>query len=228
MKKEKKTVSKTGIAIVVFAFILIVSGYIFMTRNGSEGIEGTYEKIPGVEARYSKDKVEILEMFDFMCPHCYELHKTGIMRRLKEKYGERIEIRYIALHFIEDRYVPYNVAILPILAYEYARDNGREEEMRDAIFEAYHKERLDITDIEVLRGLVDSVGLDTADFAAKLLAYQDRVKNNDDFAFKKYRLNMVPMVIVAGNLNIPYPDYTTFENMSKIIDSILSSTSRLA
>jgi thiol:disulfide interchange protein DsbA len=228
MKKEKKKkslLSSTSIALIIIAAIAIVAGYIIITNNPHpSSLGGTFEKIPDIEGTYNRNKVEVIELFDFMCPHCYELHKTGIMKKLKEKYGDRIEVRYVGLHFIEDRNAPYDVAILPILAYEYAREKGRGDEMMEALFIAYHDRKMNITDMAILQDMANALGLDTSDFTIQLKSYQDRVKANDDVAFNYYFTKIdpiVPTVIIAGNLKIPAPYYSSFENMDKIISSLL-------
>jgi thiol:disulfide interchange protein DsbA len=228
MKKEKQkksSLSSTSIALIIIAAIAIVAGFIIITNNPKpSSLGGTFEIIPGAEGTYNRNKVEVIELFDFMCPHCYELHKTGVMKKLKEKYGDRIEVRYVTLHFVEDRNTPSDVAILPILAYEYARENGRGDEMMEALFIAYHDKKMNITDMALLRDIASALGLDTSDFATRLKSYQDRVKANDDVAFNYYFTKIdpiVPTVIIAGNLRIPAPYYSSFENMDKIISSLL-------
>lgn len=229
MKKEKQkksSISSTSVALIIIAAIVIVTAYIIITNNPTPSpLEGTFEIIPGAEGTYNTDKIEVIELFDFMCPHCYELYKTGVIGRLEEKYGDRVEVRYVVLHFIEDRNAPSDTATLPVLAYEYAKDNGRGDEMMKVLFIAYHDNKMNITDIALLEQLANGIGLDTSDFSARLKSYQSKVKANDELAFNYYFTKIdpiVPTVIIAGNLKIPAPYYSSFENMDKIINNLLS------
>ncbi|MFQ6088359.1 MAG: DsbA family protein [Candidatus Methanofastidiosia archaeon] len=245
---EKKGRERTVLAIIVIVLVFIISFYWYNQLSTSEDasipdtegglsiieiqryVQGEYEILKESKNIHEKGKVKLFEFLDFMCPHCYNLHQERMIERLKEKYGTSLEVRYVVLHFIEDRDAPFERAARPVEAFEYASDMGKGAEMMDALFQAYHKEEKDITDLAVLESVAKSLGLDTTNFEQRLKSYESRVLVNDRMFYSDYKLPSVPQIIIDGNIIVAtldpssgyYQNRISFENLTAIIDSLLS------
>lgn len=84
-------------------------------------------------------------------------------------------------------------------AAEFAREQGRFEEMRQAIFRAYFVDNLDIGQLEVLVEVGDSIGLDREALRRALEAgrYTERVMELEDVS-RRLGVRAVPTIVIGG------------------------------
>jgi protein-disulfide isomerase len=215
--REEKGSSK-AVTIAVLLIIVVAGYYLFgppsspaQTPPPTKPIEGSYVQFPDKPNTHVSGKVSLIEFFDFYCSHCYSFHKDT-WPALKKKYGDKIELADLGYPLRE-------TSILPLEAYEIAKDFGKGEELKDAMFTAIHEEERDISNVEALSGLAEGVGLDKAIFASALESRsKSKVVDDNRRLGNSYKLTGTPTIIIDGNIKATG---TSAANLQTIIDSIL-------
>ncbi len=175
-------------------------------------VKGEYTLVRDRPSEYQPDRVRMIVFFDFYCPNCRDFD-SKVISELKEKYGERLEVLFVGYPIFGEN------AVNAIRAYELAKELDRGDEMKAAIFEAKHGQRLDIKDVAVLASLASSVGLEGDSFKKDLEqgAKNDVVDSNVRLA-ESYNVRQTPTVVLDGNMLVTE---TTFENMDEIISQLM-------
>jgi predicted DsbA family dithiol-disulfide isomerase len=90
-----------------------------------------------------------------------------------------------------------------LIAAEFARDRGRFQAVHEAIFSAYFSQAQDIGDLAVLSAILQSAGLDAADFKAALRdnAYAERLQQAQQEAATA-GVTGVPTFVIRGTRTI--------------------------
>jgi len=202
---------------VLAVLVVLASGCLKSDNNGSSDsttditlLKGDFEVVSGFENTHTRGEVKAMEFFDFYCPHCYQLHIQE--SRLERKYGDALKMTSMPF--------PLRPASFPPLeAYVIARDMGKGEEMKDAIFRAKWEEGLDIGNKEVLVELAGRVGLDTDEFKSRLEKGARREVQNSRTLGGRYGISATPTVILDNNIRVTGADV---DNLETVITSILA------
>jgi len=199
--------------------LLLIAGYFVFAQGStpeggggsSKSIRGRFVLLSDKASTHEAGKVVLLEFFDFYCPHCYRFHVER-WPALKERYGDRVVL-------VDKGYPLRQRSILPIEAYEIARDMGRGEEMKDAMFKAIHEDGRSISTVEALGEIAASVGLDRESFSKALSSHAMAQRVNENIRLgNSYNLDQTPTIIIDGNIKVVD---TSVENLETIIDSLL-------
>lgn len=174
--------------------------------------EEKYVVVPDKKSIHESGKVKTTIFFDFFCPHCHEFD-TVVVSLLQREYGKKLEVTYKGFPII------YEDSIIPLEAFEIAKEEGKGEEMKEAIFDAIYYQRKDGANIDVLLSLAKSVGLDTERFKKNLTMgiKKKGVLDSKDLA-KSYGAKGTPTVILDGNILIKD---NSLPSITSIINKIL-------
>jgi len=215
---EDKREGRNWVVTAGVVVLVLVAGYLlFGARPDSPpettGINGDYRVISSIPSSHAPGKVTLTEFFDFTCPHCYDFHRE-ISPLLEEKYGETLAV--------VDRGLPLRESSKPALeAYEIALEAGKGEEMKDALFTAYHERNEDISQTEVLAKIASDVGLDEEAFIKDLTDHRKAPVIDENIRLGNiYKLQGTPTFVVDGNLLVTD---NSPANIETIIDSVLES-----
>ncbi len=214
LKPEPK---KSNNAYIVIAIILVaVAGYyIFVPRTSkpsfdTSNIQGEFILVEGKANTHEPGKVKMIEFFDFFCSHCYSLHKS--MPLFKNRYGEKLEVTLVGFPLRK-------ASFLPLEAYEIAIEQGKGEEMMDALFSAIHDDKKELGDIESLTEIAEAVGLNGEEFADALSSGEKKsIVNAHRELGNSYNLKGTPTLIFDGQIKATS---NSAENIDLIISSML-------
>ena len=204
-------VKKISIAVIFFILVILsVTAY-------AATPEERYVFVPDKKNIHESGKVKMVIFFDFFCPHCHEFD-TVVVPLLQKEYGKRLQVTYMGLPII------YEDSIIPIEAFELAKDEGKGEEMKEAIFDAIYYQRKDGANLDVLATLAKSVGLEGEKFKRNLISGVKKkvVLEGKDLA-KSYGAKGTPTVILDGNILIKDNSLPT---ISFLINKILEGDKR--
>lgn len=153
-----------------------------------------YVVVPDKKSTHEKGKVKMVVFFDFFCPHCHEFD-TVVVPLLQREYGKKLQVTYIGFPIL------YEDSIIPLEAYELAKEEGKGEEMKNAIFDAIYYQRKDGANTGVLLTIAKSIGLDEEKFKKGLTSgiKKKTVLEGKELA-KSYSARSTPTVIIDGNL----------------------------
>tara|TARA_Y100000766_G_C18749216_1_gene527593 strand:+ start:245 stop:877 length:633 start_codon:yes stop_codon:yes gene_type:complete len=136
------------------------------------------------------EKVEVLELFWYRCPHCYELEPyLAQWQKNKPEFVEFVRFPAVLNRSWEfDARVFYTFAALGLI-----------DELHEKYFNAIHSERKRITSLEQLANWVDSQGLNSQPIvdAFNSFGVNSMVSRAIDLS-SRYDTDGVPTIIVDG------------------------------
>ena len=177
----------------------------------AQGVEGTdYRKIEPPQPTDSPGKIEVIEFFSYMCPHCKEFYP--LVSTWAAKLPRNVVFRRVPVGFNRPAWI--NLA----RAYYALQVSGDLDKLDGALFHAIHDEHLQLFDEQSLADWVGKNGGHEEQFAA---AYASFGVNNQtvqaDQLAEKYGIEAVPTLTVNGE----------YLAMGKQFAEMLANTDRL-
>ncbi|OGW60289.1 MAG: hypothetical protein A3D21_01245 [Nitrospirae bacterium RIFCSPHIGHO2_02_FULL_42_12] len=194
-------------SIIFFLLILTTTAFAVTLKESKESYLVLSEK----KNTHEKGKVKMTVFFDFFCPHCHQFD-TVVVSILQREFGKKLKVTYIGFPII------YEDSVIPLEAFELAKDEGKGEEMKQAIFDAIYYQRKDGANRDILLSLAKSLGL-SEKFNKGLTSgiKKKTVLEGKDFA-KSFGATSTPTVIIDGNVLIKD---NTLATISSVINNIL-------
>ncbi len=199
-------------ALALTLWVLATAGTMTSVAVHAQGVEGTdYRKIePPQPAATTPGKIEVIEFFSYMCPHCKEFYP--LVSTWAAQLPKNVVFRRVPIGFNRPAWV--NLA----RAYYALQVSGDLDKLDEALFRAIHDEHLQLFDASSLTDWVGKNGGHAEQFAA---AYSSFGVNNQtvqaDQLADKYQIGAVPTMAVNGE----------YQAMGKSLAEILASTDRL-
>jgi len=177
----------------------------------AQGVEGTdYRKIGPPQPTDSPGKIEVIEFFSYMCPHCNEFYP--LVSIWEAKLPRNVVFRRVPVGFNRPGWI--NLA----RAYYALQASGDLGKLDGALFYAIHEQHLQLFDEPSLADWVGKSGGHAEQFAA---AYASFGVNNQtvqaDQTAEKYGIEAVPTMTVNGE----------YQAMGKNLAEMLLNTDRL-
>ena len=155
-----------------------------------DDIEGMFEPVTPPVATKSKDKVEVVEVFWYRCPHCYRLQPTMIQyEQTKPDYVDFIRMPAV----LSERWRPAAKAFYTAVALDAL------EKVHGPMFAAIHQERRPMQTDEEVKELFVSHGVNGAAFDKRSNSFG--VDSQVRRAAKRaadYGITGVPTIIING------------------------------
>ena len=157
-------------------------------ENFAEGRE--YTKLASPQPTSSGDKIEVVELFWYGCPHCYHL-EPFLENWLKNKPDDVEFVRLPAIlgaswELLAKGY--YTAELLGVL-----------DKTHRALFDSIHEKNNKIKDESMLRAFFMQQGVSAADFDKTFNSFAVAVKvNNARLMTRRYAITGVPTLIVNG------------------------------
>ncbi len=154
------------------------------------------------------EKVVITEFFDYGCGHCRNAHFT--IKKLKEKYGDRIEVT-------EKHFPLSGTTFLVAETAECARDQGKFYEYHDALIE----QNFGLYEPENLQKVAESVGIDIEEFntCAANGVGKTRVQEDVNYA-ESLGVKGTPFFLI--NESVPVPGAIPEKSFDRLINQVLN------
>ena len=192
-------------------WVLATAGTVMPLAVHAQGVEGTdYRKIEPPQPAMSPGKIEVIEFFSYMCPHCSEFYP--LVTTWAAKLPKNVVFRRVPVGFNRPAWI--NLA----RAYYALQASGDLDKLDGALFHAIHEEHLQLFDEPSLAAWVGKNGGNADKFAA---AYTSFGVNNQtvqaDQLVENYRIEAVPTMAVNGE----------YLAMGKTLAEILANTDRL-
>lgn len=200
---------------VLTGFTLPVSS-VFAEIN--EGIE--YKLVYPPVRTADKDKIEVVEVFWYGCPHCYSFEPK--LNKWKKTMPDNVVFRRVPAIFSNR---PAWVA--HARAYYTAELLGVLDKIHQPLFEAIHKNRQRIATEDALADFFAQYGVDQQTFKDTFNSFGVQIKVNiaKDLT-RKYKIDGVPSIIVNGR----YRTHASLTNgqagILKVIDFLIEKESK--
>jgi thiol:disulfide interchange protein DsbA len=178
-----------------------------------------YAVLPNPQPTETADKIEVVEVFMYTCPHCYHLEPTlaqwrqtlpanVTFRRMPAVFGPKPDLMARAF---------------------YAADLlGAEESFTHAMFDALHDKKQRITDENGVVAVAEAAGLDGAEFLKALNSFDVNMKvNRARNATRNYGVDGVPAVVVNGKYRTSPAQAGSREAMIKVMDQLIANETKV-
>ncbi len=172
-----------------------------------------FERVVPPVPTSNPDKIEVVELFWYGCPHCYRL-EPALQRWLRNKPAD---VEYVRVPAI----LPESWALLA-RAYYAAESLGVVEQIHQPLFDAYHAERRPLrTEDQVAEFFADQ-GVDKEAFrrAFRSFAVDGKVRKAKNLT-KRYGINGVPALIVNGRWRTGPSLTRTNANLMRVLNQLI-------
>ncbi len=185
-----------------------------------EGIE--YKRISPAQPTITKNKIEVVELFWYGCPHCFHF-EPDLKKWLAKKPDNVVFYRVPAI---------FNPAwALHARAFYSAKslglfDNGKTE-FHEALFNEIHKRKKRLSNKKALQAFFARFGISAEDFNNTFESFAVNTKVNRAAALsKRYQLDGVPTLIVNGKYRTDGPMAGGRKGMIKVLDFLIKKESK--
>jgi len=134
--------------------------------------------------------VEVLEFFNYACPHCYEF-EPSLKTWLKSK-PKKAEFRYVPAVF--------NERMIPLAKIYYTLEElGLLERLHDKVYYAIHQQQLNLIDRAILLKWIGEQGVETNRFEATFDSFSvnNKVQRATQMT-RNYHIPGTPYLIIGG------------------------------
>ena len=204
------------ISSIVAPLALLVSAAMLpaMTAQGA-GIDprGTYALIPTPQPTDTPDKIEVLEVFWYGCPHCFTFLPN--MEQYEAGKPDYVAVRHMPAIF-RDSWVAH------ARAFYTAELLGVEDQIRRPLFEAIHLRKQPLDSKEELRKFFEKYGVSNDDFNKTYdsFAVQTLLRKSQVMQ-QRYGVRGTPTVIVNGKYRVSASLAGSRENVIKVIEALV-------
>lgn len=179
-----------------------------------------YEEIVKPLPKLGDKDIEILELFWYTCPHCYQFELAA--KNWKSTLPENVEIR---------PYPAYNPRIEPLLrAFFVAQLAGLHEKTHLPIFQAIHEQRKNLNNRAALANFFETYGLSQADFDKLYDSFAVSTELRRSMRLTKdSELTGVPSLVVAGKYLVSTGSaLSTYGEMFAVIEFLIAKSQNAA
>lgn len=158
--------------------------------------------------------VEVVEVFSFACPHCFDLEPL-LRTWIAQNRGK--------IHFVGVPVVASPAGEPMARAFYAAQMLGKEWPYREALFNAIHKQFQDWRNPQTLLNAAQKAGIDRKRFEAMMNSFTVQSKvNRARQLTEAYGVTGVPTIIVGGQFRTS-PAYTSgdYKKMLAIVDDLV-------
>ncbi|MGB2972590.1 MAG: thiol:disulfide interchange protein DsbA/DsbL [Candidatus Competibacter sp.] len=157
------------------------------------------------------DKIEVVELFSYRCPHCYQL-ETVIQEWLRRKPENVVLVRIPVSGGFDPSYES------AARAYYAAEALGVLDKIHQPLFDAIHKERRKLGTEDELAGFFAEHGVNQDAFRKAYQSFQTETRwlRGDQLVAQRYRVRGVPAVFVNGRYEV------LAQRMFEVVDFLLA------
>ncbi|KPK40193.1 MAG: hypothetical protein AMJ69_03285 [Gammaproteobacteria bacterium SG8_47] len=192
--------------------MLVGAGLAMPALSGiDEGVQ--YQKVIPPQPTSTADKVEVVELFWYGCPHCFQFEPE--LRKWLETKPANVELVRMPAVF-NPRWR------LHAQAFYAAEVLGAMDKMHDALFEALHVKKRRLNDEAQLQEFFVEHGVSAEDFknAFNSFAVYSKVRRAEDLT-RRYGISGVPAMVVNGKYRTDGPMANGHTGMLRVVDYLI-------
>jgi thiol:disulfide interchange protein DsbA len=178
--------------ITVALSVLLIAGLCGMVNIVYAGpVEGQdYKVLANPQPTRNKAQIEVIEFFWYGCPHCNNLH-LPLKSWLKSKPDD-VDFRYVPAIF-RGNWEP------GAKIYYTLETMGGMDDLHDKIYDAIHRDKINLNDEATLFGWLEKQGVDRDKFVKIYHSFtmQNQIARSKQM-MQQYQLSGVPILVVEG------------------------------
>ena len=181
-------------------------------QSAESDIEGMYELVDPPQATETGDRIEVVDVFWYGCPHCYTF--LGPMEAFEQTLPDYVEVRRLPVIFQES-------FVAHARAYYTSELLGVAERTHRALFEEIH-ERRNLTDHkDALGTFFERQGVDRTLFDRTFDSFAvESMVRKSILMQKRYGIRGTPSVIVNGKYRVTGRLAGSLENMIPVVRAL--------
>lgn len=207
----KKTARLFATIIAAFALLGVALSPVFAAGDG-------YEMVTPPQPTTTKDKVEVVELFWYGCPHCYRL-EPYVKRWLKKKPANVKFVRMPGMFRpsweIHGR------------AYYTAEILGVVDKVHEPMFEAIHEQKRRLNNEAAIMALFKQHGVSEKDFKRvfRSFAVETKLRRAKDMG-RRYGIKGVPAIIVNGKYRTSPQEAGGNAKIFRVVNKLIKQESK--
>ena len=206
---------KRGVLVLFLPFFMVATACAEPYKEGEQ-----YKALAQPQATASADKIEVVELFWYGCPHCYRLEPV-IGNWLKNKPDD---VEFVRMPAIVGP--PWE---LLAKAYYTAEFLGVLDTIHYALFDAIHKDKKKVVNEAAVQAIFEAQGVSAEEFRNTFNSFAVAVKvNNAKMMTKRYAISGVPTIIINGKYNTSGSLAGSNENILKVVDYLVEQERQAA
>jgi protein dithiol oxidoreductase (disulfide-forming) len=172
-----------------------------------------YLVIKNAAPSQSGPKIEVIEAFSYMCPHCNDFEPK--VKEWVKKLPPDVVYRRLPVVF-RDNWTPV------ARAYQTLEVMGQLDKMHDKIFEAIHKQNIDLSNEGSLFDWIAKQGIDQKKFIEtyKSFGVNSKVGRANQLA-RSYNIGGVPALVIEGKYQTSASQVGGYEKMLSVADELI-------
>ncbi len=195
-------------------FLALLVAPVLLAGTANRAWSAEYEIISPPVPTANPDKVEVVELFWYRCPHCYRLQP--IMERWLQTKPDNVD-------FIRMPAILSGNWALHARAYYTAEVLHVVDQIHRPLFDAIHAERRDLDSEEALRKFFGEFGVDADTFNKTWNSFAVETKVRRARAMtQRYGIDGTPAVIINGKYRTDGTMAGNYANMMKVIDELIA------
>lgn len=200
---------KRAIAVLSFLACLLLA----FSAAGQESMEGKYVPIKPAQPTQTGDKIEVLEVFWYGCPHCYSF-EPHLEAWLKDKPEDVEFIRLPGV--LNQSWIPHAKAF-------YAAEKlGVLDKIHRPLFDAIHKQKKTLFTEGQLAEFFAGYGVSPEEFKRVYNSKEVDTKIRQAyFLARDYKLTGVPSLVINGKYLTSGTHAGNFETMLEVVDHLI-------
>ncbi|MGI9229472.1 MAG: thiol:disulfide interchange protein DsbA/DsbL [Gammaproteobacteria bacterium] len=172
-----------------------------------------YKTIKPVQPTKTGNKIEVLEIFWYGCPHCYGLEP--VLTAWKKDLPDDVQFRRMPAA-LNKNWLAHAKAFFA------AEKMGVLEQMHTRMFEALHGERKRIFTRDQIIDFVGDLGIDEDEFSKHYDSNETEIKLREAFIMaQRYKIRGVPTVVVNGKYMTSVTLSGSEQDMLDVIDGLI-------
>jgi protein dithiol oxidoreductase (disulfide-forming) len=204
--------------------LLLLAGLLF--AGAAPLSAGAVEPTPGIDfqvldppvsTRADEGRVEVVELFWYGCPHCYnfEPHVT----KWKERQADSVTFRYVPAVFND-------VWAFHARVFYAAEALGLLEDLHAPLFHAMHAQGRRMTDERSVLRFVEQLGVDPQAFRSAMVSDEVTARVREAIQLTRdYRIEGVPAVVIDGRHVVSPGMAGGFDSMMQVMDYLVEQAS---
>ncbi|WP_417578646.1 thiol:disulfide interchange protein DsbA/DsbL [Nitrincola sp.] len=203
----KKLIAATAFTLIPF------TSTIAQTNPGYEaGVH--YQELPSAVTTSDPEKVEVVAVFGYPCPHCANLEPM-LSSWAQQQSAEDLDFKHLPVVFSRN-WEPF------ARAYYVAELSGKVEETHQAMFDAVHVHSTRLRGVDDFAGFYSDYGLEEDEFNKLYdsFAVDTRLKQGQA-RLRAYQITAVPAMVVNGKYQVTGSMAGSNSEMLKVVNYLI-------
>jgi thiol:disulfide interchange protein DsbA len=197
----------------IASIFFLASLFIAVAATAQDSIEGKYTEIKPAQPTQTGDKIEVIEVFWYGCPHCYtfEPYVEAWLEDLPD------DVEFIRLPgVLNQQWIPH------AKAYYTAQKLGIVDNIHRALFDALHKEKQRLYTDDQLMVFFSEHGVSSDEFSRIYNSKEVDTKIRQAyFAARDYKITGVPTMVVNGKYSTTGSLTKTYDVMIDVVNALI-------